>query len=183
MKIYISILLLAVVLLWTNPVIGKVYLTKDDALKQAFPDAPTIDRLNIFLTDEDIKQAQELSKVKVESKLFTYYAARGKDNEITSYAVFESHIVRTKPEVFMVAINTKGEIDYIEILAFYEPPEFSPPKRWLDLFKGRRLDDKLRVKSGISAISGASITGEGITRAVRNILAIFELKILKKEGK
>src|SRR3989338_10295944 len=105
MKIYMSILLLAVVLLWTNPVTGKVYLTKDDALKQAFPDAPTIDRLNIFLTDEDIKQAQELSKVKVESKLFTYYAARGKDNEITSYAVFESHIVRTKPEVFMVVIN------------------------------------------------------------------------------
>ena len=184
MKISISaILLFAVLLLWTNPATGKVYLTKDDALKQAFPGTPTIDRLTLFLSDEDIKQAQELLKVKVESKLFTYYAARGKGNEIIGYAVFESHIVRTKPEVFMAVINRTGEIDYLEILAFYEPPEYIPPKRWLDLFKGRRLDDKLRVKSGISAISGASITGEGITRAVRNILAIFELKILKKEGK
>mgnify|MGYP001594216282 CR=1 FL=1 len=181
MKIYISILLLAVVLLWTNPVTGKVYLTKDDALKQAFPNAPTIDRFNIFLVDDDIKQVQELSKVKVESKLFTYYAARGKDNEIIGYAVFESHIVRTKPEVFMAVINHKGEIDYLEILAFYEPEEYLPPKRWLHLFKGRRLDDKLRVKRGISAISGASMTAEGITRAVRNILAIFELKILRKD--
>ena len=184
MKISISaILLFAVLLLWTNPATGKVYLTKDDALKQAFPDAPTIDRLTLFLSDEDIKQARELSKAKIDSKLFTYYAARGKDNEITSYAVFESHIVRTKPEVFMVVINTKGEIDYIEILAFYEPPEFSPPKNWLDLFRGRRFDDKLRINRGISAISGASLTSEGVTLALRNILAIFELKIIKKEGK
>lgn len=183
MKIYISTLLLAVVLLSAYPAAGKVYLIKDDALKQAFPDASIVDRLTLFLSDEDIKQARELSKAKIDSKLFTYYAARGKDNEITGYAVFESHIVRTKPEVFMVVINTKGEIDYIELLAFYEPPEFGPPKNWLNLFKGRRLDDKLRINRGISAISGASLTSEGVTLALRNILAIFELKIIKKEGK
>ena len=182
-KRFICVLAASVFFLFAHSISAKVYLTKDDALKQAFPDAPTIDRLNIFLMDEDIKQAQELSKVKVESKLFTYYAARGKDNEIIGYAVFESHIVRTKPEVFMAVITPKGDIAHIEILAFYEPEEYLPPKRWLHLFKGRRLDDKLRVKSGISAISGASITAEGITRAVRNILAIFELKIIKKEGK
>ena len=180
MKNYIPILSLAATLLWTNPVTGKVYLTKDDALKQAFRDAHGIERLTIFLDDEDIKQVQELSKVKVESKLFTYYVAKGKDNEIIGYAVFESHIVRTKPEVFMAVINHKGEIDYIEILAFYEPVEYLPPKRWLHLFKGRRLDDKLRVKSGISAISGASITAEGITREIRRLLATFELMVLKK---
>jgi len=184
MNISISaILLFAVVILSTTPAAGKVYLMKDDALKQAFPDAPTIDRLNLFLTDEDIKQARELSKAKIDSKLFTYYAAKGRDNEITGYAVFDSHIVRTKPEVFMIVINLKGEIDYIELLAFYEPPEFGPPKNWLDLFRGRRLDDKLRINRGISAISGASLTSEGVTMAVRNILAIFELKIIKKEGK
>lgn len=180
MKNYIPILLLAVVLLWTNPVIGKVYLTKDDALKQAFPDAHGIERLTIFLDDGDIKQVQELSKVKVESKLFTYYVAKGKDNEIIGYAVFESHIVRTKPEVFMAVINHKVEIDYIEILAFYEPEEYLPPKRWLQLFKGRRLDDQLRVKRGISAISGATLTAEGVTREIRRILAVFELMVLKK---
>jgi len=182
MKIYMSILLLAVVLLWTNPVIGKVYLTKDDALKQAFPEAIETERLTVFLNDDDVKKIQELSKAKVNSKIFTYYMAKGKDGVI-GYAVFESHIVRTKPEVFMAVINHKGEIDYIEILAFYEPEEYLPPKRWLNLFKGRRLDDRLRVRSGISAISGASITSEGITRAIRNILAIFELNILKKEAK
>jgi len=48
------------------------------------------------------------------------------------------------------------------------------------LFKGRRLDDKLRVKSGISAISGASIKAEGITREIRRLLATFELMVLKK---
>ncbi len=179
MKIYISILLLAVVLLWTNPVTGKVYLTKEDALKQAFPNADRVERQTLFLNDEDIKLVQGISKAKVESKLFIYYTAREKDS-IIGYAVFESHIVRTKPEIFMAVINLKGAIDYIEILAFYEPEEYLPPKRWLQLFKGRRLDDQFRVKRGISAISGATLTAEGITREIRRILAVFELMVLKK---
>jgi hypothetical protein len=165
--------------LWAIPAMAKVYLTKDDALKQAFPNADRIERQILFLNDEDIKLVQGVSKAKVESKLFTYYTAREKDS-IIGYAVFESHIVRTKPEIFMAVINLKGDIDYIEILAFYEPEEYLPPKRWLQLFKGRRLDDQLRVKRGISAISGATLTAEGITREIRRILAVFELMVLKK---
>lgn len=180
MKILTISFILSIIFLWWNPSEAKVYLTKDDALKQAFHDTTMIERLTIFLNDDDVKQIQELSKAKVESKLFTYYRAKGKDG-IIGYAVFESHIVRTKPEVFMIVINLKGEIDYIEILAFYEPEEYRPPMRWLQLFKGKRLDDNLWLKRGINVISGASMTSEGLTKAIRKVLAVFELKILKEQ--
>lgn len=158
---------------------SKVYLTKDDALKKVFPDANEIERLTIFLTDSDISRIQEISKAKVESKLFTYYVAKGKDS-IIGYAIFGSHIVRTKPEVYMVVINPDGSIRYIEILAFYEPEEYLPPKRWFEQFAGKVLDDTLWTKRGISAVTGATLSANGITQEVRKALSVFQIMILKK---
>lgn len=182
MKIFRASLfaLTASILFWHGPLWAKVYLTKDEALKQAFPGAATIERSTLFFDEEDVKRIQELSKAKVESKIFNYYTAK-EGNRIVGYAVFESHIVRTKPEVFMAVITPKGEVERIEILAFYEPEEYLPPKRWLAIFKGKRLDDQLRVRRGIHAISGATMTVEGLTREIRKVLAVFELKIIKGE--
>lgn len=175
----ILILLFIIIILWGSPAMSKVYLTKDDALKKAFPDANRVERFTLFLSDDDIKQIETLSKAKIESKLFTYYTARGKDS-ILGYAIFGSHIVRTKPEVYMVVINPDGSIRYIEILAFYEPEEYLPPKRWFEQFAGKVLDDTLWTKRGISAVTGATLSANGITQEVRKALSVFQIMILKK---
>jgi hypothetical protein len=177
----ILILLFTIIILWVSPASGKVYLTKDEALKKTFPDAVAIERLTLFLSDSDMNRIQGLSKVKSESKVFTYYMAKGKDG-IIGYAIFGSHIVRTKPEVSMVVINPDGSIRYVEILAFYEPEEYLPPKRWLEQFNGKVLDDALWTKRGISAITGATLSANGITQEVRKSLAVFQIMILKKES-
>jgi hypothetical protein len=174
----ILILLFIIIILWGSPAMSKVYLTKDDALKKAFPDAE-IERKTLFLTNEDVEMVETLSVTKVESKLFTYYTARGKDS-ILGYAIFGSHIVRTKPEVYMVVINPDGSIRYIEILAFYEPEEYLPPKRWFEQFAGKVLDDTLWTKRGISAVTGATLSANGITQEVRKTLSVFQIMILKK---
>lgn len=158
---------------------AKVYNTKEEAIKNVFPAADTVEKKTVFLNDEEKKQAEELGRVKLDSKMFTFYIGK-KGKDTIGYAVFESHIVRTKPEVFMLLINPNGEIERIEILAFYEPEEYLPPKRWLQLFKGKYLNDQLRVKRDIHAITGATLTAEGITREIRRILAVFELMVLKK---
>ena len=162
-----------------SPAMGKVYITKDDALKKAFPEASEIERLNLFLTDSDMNRIQDISGGKVESKLLTYYKARGKEG-ILGYAILGSHIVRTKPEVYMVVINPDGSIRYVEILAFYEPEEYLPPKRWYGQFAGKVLDDNLWHKRGISAMTGATLSANGITQEVRKALAVFQIMILKK---
>ena len=165
------------ILIWHGPILAKVYFTRDDALKRAFPGAQ-IERRTLFFDDDDVKRIQDRSKAKVESKIFSYYQATA-GGRVVGYAVLESHIVRTKPKVFMAVITPRGEVERIEILAFYESEEYLPPSRWLDLFKGRQLDDQLWVRRGISAVSGATMTAEGLTREIRKVLAVFELKILK----
>ena len=178
MRILILILTLSIIILWCSPSEAKVYLTKDDALKMAFPDAE-IERKTLFLTDEDIKKIESISKTRLESKLFTYYIARRKE-EILGYTVFGSHIVRTKPEVYMVVINPDGRLNHIKILAFYEPEEYLPPKKWFEQFNGKVLDDNLWIKRGISAVTGATLSANGITQEVRKALAVFQIMILKK---
>jgi len=173
-------LVLFVTALWVSPASGKVYLTKDEALNFTFPDAEGIERKTLFLTDEEVKKIETLSKAKIESKLFTYYIAMGKEG-ILGYAIFGSHIVRTKPEVYMVVINPDGSVNHIKILAFYEPEEYLPPKRWFEQFNGKVLDDNLWTKRGISAVTGATLSANGITQEVRKALAVFQIMILKKE--
>ncbi|MEK6692188.1 MAG: FMN-binding protein [Nitrospirota bacterium] len=180
MKRSIIVLLFLLFLLWAAPLSGKVYLTKDDALKQAFPSADAIERQNLFLMDEDLKHIEALSKVKVESRLFTYYKAVSKEG-IIGYAVIGSHIVRTKPEVYIIVIRPEGELGYVEILAFYEPEEYLPPRRWLAQFIGKRLTEGLWIKRDIQAITGATLSAYGLTREIRQVLAIFELKIMKEK--
>lgn len=178
MRLLILILTLSTAILYGSPSEAKVYLTKDDALKKAFPDAE-IERKTLFLTDEEVKKIETLSKAKIESKLFTYYIAMGKEG-ILGYAIFGSHIVRTKPEVYMVVINPDGSVNHIKILAFYEPEEYLPPKRWFEQFAGKVLDDTLWTKRGISAVTGATLSANGITQEVRKTLSVFQIMILKK---
>lgn|SRR4030067_1253488 len=172
------LLIISAVLLWNREISGKVYLTRDDALKKAFPETLSIDRHNLFLEDRDISEIESRSGAKVESKLFTYYRAIGSKG-VVGYAVIESHVVRTKPGVYMAVIRPNGEIESVEILAFYEPEEYLPPARWLAQFTGKRLNERLWIKRDIQGITGATFSAYGLTREVRKVLAIFEIKILQ----
>lgn len=140
--------------------------------------AEKIERRTLFLSEEEVKRIEALSKTRMESKMFPYYVAM-KNNEISGYAFLGSHIVRTKPVVYLIVINPEGSLRQVEILAFYEPEEYLPSGRWFSQFEGRGLDEGLFPKRGISAVSGATLSVNGITAEVRKILAIFEIKIQK----
>src|SRR3972149_9708315 len=170
---------LVIVLLLTTPISAKIYINKEDALKLAFPVAESVERKTIFLTSAEVEKIEALSKTRLESKIVTYYVGMG-DGGVSGYAFLGSHIVRSKPVVYMVVINPDGSLKYVEILAFYEPEEYLPHRRWFDQFKGKVLDNNLWPKRGISAVSSATLSVNGITAEVRKILSIIEIKILDK---
>ncbi len=155
---------------------AKVYIKADEALKKAFPEAANIERKTFFLTDDEIKRIEEASGAKMESKLFIYYTAVGKSG-IAGYAVIGSRIIRTKPAVYMIKIRPDLEIDDVVILAFSEPEEYLPSRRWLDQFIGKKLGGRLWINRDIHAISGATLTSYAITREARKALAVFEIKM------
>jgi len=157
---------------------AQVFKTQHKALQEAFPNSDSIERKTLFLTDEQVNQIQILAKTKLESKIVTFYVGE-KTDSITGYAFFETNIVRTKPETFMVVSDKKARVKYVEILAFYEPLDYLPTSNWFALFADKILSDKLWPKRDIHNITGATLSVQAITQGVRKMLAIYEVAIAK----
>jgi len=167
----LHLLSLAALLFAAVPAQARVLLSQKEALALAFPAGTTVERRTAFLSDAQARSAEEHSGAKIESKVWTYYIGRSTAGvERTAY--FESHLVRTMNETFMVVVGPGGAVEFVEILSFTEPDEYLASKRWLGQFSGRTLDSELLLRRGLRNITGASLTSEAVTRGVRRILAV-----------
>ncbi len=153
---------------------ARVFKTQGQALASAFPREVVRERQSIFLREEEVATASELSGDDIDSSLVVRYLATEND-EVVGYVYFDAHRVRTLPETLMIVVLPDGSVDRVEILAFREPLDYLPRDRWLEQFEGEQLDDDLTVKRGIRPISGATLTGHAITRAVRRVLALHHV--------
>lgn len=151
-------------------------------MRLAFPQADSIERQTLFLTEGQLAEIQKQARAKVESKIVIYYRA-AKAEKIAGYAFFETTTVRTKPATIMAVINPDSTLRVVEILSFYEPQDYLPAPRWLALFRGRILNDGLWPKRDIHHISGATLTVQAITLAVRRLLATFIIAVPKEVKK
>ncbi|MBM4169212.1 MAG: hypothetical protein FJ215_08665 [Ignavibacteria bacterium] len=158
---------------------AQIYLTRDEALRQYFPPPIEVERKNLFLTDHQVDAVQTKSRSKIPSKIITYYVGH-RSGTVTGYAFFETQTVRTMPAVFILVIDPDSSIRALEILAFYEPEDYLPPKRWLDLFHRKQPSSDLWLKRGIQNIVGATLSAQALTDAVRRYLALFEIAIPKE---
>ncbi len=173
------ILGLGIFLLRPMPSLAKIFYAKDEALKLAFPGADRVDTRTFILKDAELERAQRLAHTRIESKLFTFYIGR-KNGEILGYAAIESNVVRTLPETIMVVLSPEGQVRSTVVLAFHEPPDYLPSKRWLSLFHGKGLSPELLPGREIAGILGSTLTVQAISGGVRKVLALFEILIKEK---
>jgi hypothetical protein len=150
--------------------LSQVLMQQEEALRRAFPQAEKIGRHTLFLTDEQIAEIQKSARSKVESKIVVYYRAT-QGEKILGFAFFETMIVRTKPATIMAVIKPDSTLQMVEVLAFHEPRDYLPAPRWLTLFRNRKLNEALWPKRDIHHISGATLSVQAITLAVRRLLA------------
>jgi len=80
----------------------------------------------------------------------------------------------------MVVLAPDGNVVGTYLLAFYEPPEYAPPERWLAQFRGATLSSELRVGRGIAGITGSTLTSEAVTGGLRRALAIYAVLLKGK---
>lgn len=167
------------ILLWPLPTPGadaRVFYGKQEALQVAFREADTVEKETFFLTDAQVQRVESLARTRLKSKLATFYIGK-KRGQIIGYAMINIHTVRTLPEALMVVLSSEGEVVSTLILAFYEPPEYLPSDRWLEQFEGETLTPDLWPGRDIAAITGATLTVNAVTRAVRAILALYQVLI------
>ena len=157
--------------LLASPGGATVYYARDEALKLAFPDADRVAPKDVFLTREQRDAIETQAKSKLDSDLITVYVGFRGDQAL-GYAIFDTHVVRTLPETFLVVLSPAGAVTATYLLAFYEPSEYAPPERWLAQFRDATLSDELRVGRGIVGITNSTLTSEAVTGGIRRALAI-----------
>ncbi len=148
-----------------------VYSSREQALARAFPPPASIERKTHFLTDAQREKSSRAARTKIESNLVVAYVART-PKAILGTAYFDTHTVRTLPETLLVVVRPDGTLGGVEVVAFGEPEDYLPRRRWLRLFAGRRLDADLSVGRGLAHVTGATLTTRAISDAARRVLAI-----------
>lgn len=162
---------------FTLPLSAQVYMTRDQALELYFPGAHA-EKQTLFLNDDQVQAIQQMARAKVPSKIVTYFTCK-KEGQITGYAFFDAEVIRTQKAAYMIALDTDGNVRALEILAFYEPEDYLPPKKWMQQFERKDLKDDLWIKRGIPNISGATLSAQALTDAVRRTLALYTISIRK----
>jgi hypothetical protein len=145
-------------------------VTREEALAAVYPDA-SVESERVFLTSEEIQRASDLSREEIESPLVARYVAR-QDGRVVGRAYVDTHVVRTKRESLLIALDSDGVVKRVEVTAFLEPREYVAPDVWLRQFDEQPLTDEMALQRAIRPIAGATLTAQSATQAVRRVMAI-----------
>lgn len=159
---------------------ARVFASKSEALESAFPGADRVASRTVVLTDEQVRRIESLARARVETRLITVHTGFEGDR-VLGYAFIDVHVVRTLPEAFLVVLTPEGSVRSLRVLAFHEPEEYLPSKRWLAQFVDRKLDEDLALRRGIHGIAGSTLSARAVTASVRRALALYA--VLIQDGK
>jgi hypothetical protein len=165
------------VLAW--PSYAKVYYSKNEAMEIAFGKDATIENLALFPTDEETAKIEQLARVKLDSKMFTFYVGKQQD-QTTAYAAIETRTVRTMPETLLVVLEPDGTLRGVTTLAFHEPPEYQAPDRWFAQLARKALSE-LSFSAGVQGVTGATLSTRSALDSVRKVLAVYQVMIKEKQ--
>lgn len=152
-------------------------MTEKAAIERAFPGSAA-ERRTLYLTRDEVAAVEQAAKSRLPSAIVTAFVAH-KDDAVTGRAVLDTHTVRTMPETVLTVVEPDGRLRMALVLQFAEPPDYLPREGWLHTLEGRPLDDELWPGRGVRRVTGATLTVQALTEAVRRSLAIHDL-VLKR---
>ena len=152
-------------------------ISPEDALKQTLG-ANSIKKQSKILTKSQHKQVQQLAQTKLKSKLYRVYHAK-KNNILVGHGILLTQKVRSKSTAVLYIVNAKGELQTIEIIAFNEPKEYLPSKRWLKQFDNNQAQHFNTQSGSANNISGATLSASAIINVANLAHAIWKVALSK----
>jgi len=152
------------------------FLSLDAALAQSFPGAH-IERRTLALSPADVKAVEKRAHARCDARLVSAYVAWRGDT-LAGAAYTDRRVVRTREAMLLISVAPDTTIARIDVLAFFEPPDYRPPARWLDRLRGRGAGAALAPGRDVPAIAGASLTSRAVTESARLALAWHALLLV-----
>lgn len=173
-KMTIIMLLVGALGLWASVVQGKVYLTLEEALNLAFPDADKIVKKKVLLDSKARAEIGKAAHQRMDDSYFEFYVGMKGDKPV-AHMVVDNVIGKAEPITYMVVFTPDGAVKRVEVMVFREPQGGEVRHRaFLKQYEGKRLTDPLRVGEDIRNISGATLSTMSITAGVEKLLAVFQ---------
>lgn len=153
---------------------AEVYLTPEQAIDLAFPDADEVQRQSLSLNAELRARIQERSRNRVAFSKMDVYIGMSQGKPV-GYAMIHHVKGKARPITFMTVIGPDGKVRQVEILAYRESHggEIRYPS-FLKQFIGKNISDPIRNKMDIRNISGATISCRAVADGVRTIVSLWE---------
>lgn len=150
---------------------AKAIVPPMDAMKQSYPDSK-ITQEDLSLTDAQITKIEQSAKTKLGEKIFKSFKAV-KNNKIVGYGVLIDRKIRSKNGVVLYVISADSILKSIEIIAFNEPAEYIPSKKWisqLNDIKSEKIDE---TSKNIPNITGATLSAKNIIDGSKIAFALY----------
>ena len=170
---------LFLILLFALPAGAKMLVSPIEAMKEDYSLNAKISKKNILLSNAEFYKVQKLAKVKLKTKIYRIYTAK-ENGKTLGYGILINKKVRSKNGVvlYFIAHDTlKG----IEIIAFNEPQEYLPSKKWNSQFKNQKTDKMLKLNQDIPTITGATLSARSVTDGSRIAFAIYNILLKDKK--
>jgi len=150
----------------------------DGALAQAFPGA-RVEKRTLALSPAEQRAVSQRAQARCETRLVTAYVAWRGDT-LAGVGYTDRRVIRTREAVLFIAVAPDTSLARVEVLAFFEPPDYQPPTRWLALFKRRNLVAGLTPGDALPNLAGATLTSRAVAESARLALAWHELLLAPK---
>ncbi|SNZ06384.1 FMN-binding domain-containing protein [Persephonella hydrogeniphila] len=157
---------------------GGLLIKPEEAIKKIFPDY-SFEKKSFMIDRKTKSLIQKKFRTKLKSSIFRVYLIK-KGSEIKAYGLLHSHRVRTKKETILIVMDKNCSVLDIEVIAFYEPPEYIPPEKWIKNLKGKNPETPPVIKKNIPNITGATLSSRAIADATRQAIGICEFYLKER---
>lgn len=151
--------------------IADVICEPDKAIQEAFPDSD-VQRKSVYLTAKAKQELEKKYQIVIPTRMNSFYIAK-KKGKVIGFGIFDTHVVRSKEETIFVVFDAKGFVKNVRMISFFEPDDYLAQERWLRLFLGKSINDTITAGENIPVITGASLTTNKITDAIKRSLILY----------
>jgi len=155
----------------TAPAAARTFATREESLRRVFGPGAHLEARTAWLSAAECDSARQWAQTNFDRSPVTYWVATRNDS-LLGRAFLDTRTVRTMPATVLVAVDCRHQVLALEVLAFHEPTDYLPPRRWLDRLVGRPLTKRLRPGADVDGVSGATLSARAFTAAVRSALAL-----------
>ncbi|HUM06042.1 MAG TPA: FMN-binding protein [Terriglobales bacterium] len=157
------------------PLHAEIYLTEEQAVKIAIPNAVSVDVETKQLTPAQRDSLQRASRLRFPEPQYRFFVGRNKDGSVAGYALIMNEVGKEEFITFIVGITPKRETGEVVVMEYRETRGGEVrEKRFLRQFRGKKTTDPIQVNNDIENYTGATLSSHAIAAGVKKALLLTD---------